>query len=1079
LFVAIASRDLVSQSLSDYRYSPWGTPWAGYTYPGDQNLGVEADAGYCFNPSPTIYKNAFSFASGLDEDKSGEKIRLLTDGKGNWIPSAAVYTAYPSLLNGLTPLTNDLFQAGGISTYSVAVSKSGVVVINEGGSLNLTPNKELSLDTGSILWTGKETLNLNTGEDTWQFTAQESAVGQFGCTFSGTLSASAHTFIDVVLRPAAPISGLLSITNPAGASVGQVLPLPVSVDPLSVINAPAAAALSADGRSAAAVVFQSSSTDPVTFSLSASESTGESQQIGTLTAFEPTFLSSPSPGKSIDGQGQRPSNPGCGRSGPQCSFLALLWPPDSIPVSTNDLENLVPHNLTLTVRAIQDGVTVSENIILQPPPLVLVHGIWSDAGQAWSSFKPWLEAHYPNAQLVFTADYGKYSALTFENFETQQVLALTISDTLNYAAAQNTVATSVDVIGHSMGGLVTRYFMDNGAPAPFATGTFPKNVVHRLITIGTPHSGSELATFLWEKRDVLDVENSDGDADSSMVALLCHIIYGRKCSVEEFFKKPLGKDIDSGVLSLESGYSSSQPYWGIQGLRPQSSYSLDALNTIIGDFEPGYTVDGILHTSYSDTIVAGPSQVVRATKTSCIPDVVHTALVCAIGKCTDVGETVSRDIWNQALYWLMGGQGQYYSPSGSAPACAGSSTASGTGNTADILSTEASSASSSTPAPIFDLTSYTQVSASNVTILPASGTSLTVGATTNITANSTTKALSQLLLFQEVTNPSDQFELYKVQGPFSVPFTPYRLGSASFVAVAIFTDKTYAVVPTSFTFIPSGKPLSLYATGPASPLPVGLSTTVPATALLPNGYVDVTNEATYSSRSGETTVFSIGSDGSITAVGNGVDWLDITYGGLTTSAQISVEKAGTRTQAVAAPTFSPGSGAYDAPLLVSISDSTLGSSIYFTTDGSIPTTSSTKYAAPISVNGTETINAIAAAAEYTNSPVVSAKYTIKVPEKTSTTTSLSGTPDTNLVTGETLTLKVVVKPVSGSSVPTGTIVLASPDTPYTVTVPLGSDGTTVYKTTVPAPGSYRLYAIYSGSTSLTGSTSQTLSATVK
>ena len=74
----------------------------------------------------------------------------------------------------------------------------------------------------------------------------------------------------------------------------------------------------------------------------------------------------------------------------------------------------------------------------------------------------------------------------------------------------------------------------------------------------------------------------------------------------------------------------------------------------------------------------------------------------------------------------------------------------------------------------------------------------------------------------------------------------------------------------------------------AANLPVGLSTIVPAQADFANGPMDVTQQATYIARSGGTSVFSVGTGGSITTTGAGVDWLDVSYGGVTTSAQIAV-----------------------------------------------------------------------------------------------------------------------------------------------------------------------------------------------
>jgi hypothetical protein len=80
---------------------------------------------------------------------------------------------------------------------------------------------------------------------------------------------------------------------------------------------------------------------------------------------------------------------------------------------------------------------------------------------------------------------------------------------------------------------------------------------------------------------------------------------------------------------------------------------------------------------------------------------------------------------------------------------------------------------------------------------------------------------------------------------------------------------------------------------------------------------------------------------------------------------------------VATPTFSPGGGTYSSAQSVAISDSTSGATIYYTTNGSTPTTSSTVYSGPISVSsGTVTIEAIGAKSGDSNSSVASATYTI-------------------------------------------------------------------------------------------------------
>ena len=85
---------------------------------------------------------------------------------------------------------------------------------------------------------------------------------------------------------------------------------------------------------------------------------------------------------------------------------------------------------------------------------------------------------------------------------------------------------------------------------------------------------------------------------------------------------------------------------------------------------------------------------------------------------------------------------------------------------------------------------------------------------------------------------------------------------------------------------------------------------------------------------------------------------------------------------LAAPTFSPAAGSYSAAQTVTINLPT-GSTGCYTVDGTTPTATTagacshgTTYSAAISVASTETINALATEAQWTNSSVASATYTI-------------------------------------------------------------------------------------------------------
>ena len=78
-----------------------------------------------------------------------------------------------------------------------------------------------------------------------------------------------------------------------------------------------------------------------------------------------------------------------------------------------------------------------------------------------------------------------------------------------------------------------------------------------------------------------------------------------------------------------------------------------------------------------------------------------------------------------------------------------------------------------------------------------------------------------------------------------------------------------------------------------------------------------------------------------------------------------------------APKFSLKAGTYKGPQTVTTTDATAGVTFYYTTNGTTPTTSSTKYTGPVKVSATETLEAIAVAPGYATSAVTSAKYIIK------------------------------------------------------------------------------------------------------
>jgi hypothetical protein len=135
----------------------------------------------------------------------------------------------------------------------------------------------------------------------------------------------------------------------------------------------------------------------------------------------------------------------------------------------------------------------------------------------------------------------------------------------------------------------------------------------------------------------------------------------------------------------------------------------------------------------------------------------------------------------------------------------------------------------------------------------------------------------------------------------------------------------------------------------------------------------------------------------------------------------------------ATPTISPFPYTYSTPQTVTLADTTPGVTIYYTTNGTTPTTASTQYSGPFTVSTTATIKAIAAGGGYLASPIASGTYTI-----IAATPSISPTPYT-YSTPQTVTLTdttpgvTIYYTTNGTTPTTGSTQYSGPFTVSTTT----------------------------------------------
>jgi hypothetical protein len=381
-----------------------------------------------------------------------------------------------------------------------------------------------------------------------------------------------------------------------------------------------ASALAEDGVAAGIVVVATDSNSAVTFT---------AQNAGGFSAYADNFL------------GQAPSSGSASLTvsklwniGGTYYAVALFQAPAAAPASQGQS---YPAGIVVTQDGAQQG-SASVNLIL--PPVVLVHGLWGDA-TSLSGMQSYLDGTGQwYRQYIDPICYSKYLAFDAKKdplsdgqhpceVTSRGALESEINAMFATLDGDRVVAGRVDIVAHSMGGLVVRNYASQKGYASLRNRM--QGQFHTVTTLNAPETGSLLANFLIAHRSdtrkaslfttpgaVWELACGSSDVAKCFDGL-GYPLYGPGLPLESgavFALEPASPNLTNPKLS---GPNIPNIQWlAISSLAPKNSALADGVDTLIAalykdPFGNGVpTVDSILDNQPNDAIVALDSQTAGA-----------------------------------------------------------------------------------------------------------------------------------------------------------------------------------------------------------------------------------------------------------------------------------------------------------------------------------------------------------------------------------------------------------------------------------------------------------------------------------